>query len=192
MESISQLNAIIKKFDLNNHPFYQEWREGTLPVSRLAAYAAEYSHFVATIADGWDTLGERKIADDERHHEKLWAKFQKALNAGTGMKNHETMRLVSVAKAAFANPASAAGALYAFEAQQPHTSKTKLDGLDQHYCLSDKAKEYFSVHADDIAEAEILALYIKGLGKKEQAEAKEACKMVCEAMWGALDGVYKN
>lgn len=192
MDAISELNAIIKKFDLNNHPFYQEWREGTLPVSRLAAYAGEYSHFVATIAKGWDTLGEHKIAEEERHHEKLWARFQKALNASGDLKNHETMRLVSLASAAFAKPESAAGALYAFEAQQPNTSKTKLDGLDAHYCLSDKAKEYFAVHADDVAEAEILALYIKGLDKKEQAQAKKACEEVCEAMWGALDGVYKN
>ena len=191
MNALSEFNAIIKKYDLNNHPFYQEWKEGTLPVSRLAAYAGEYSHFVATIASGWEALGETKIADEERHHEKLWAKFQKSLNASGAMKNHETMRLVSVAKAAFASPASAAGALYAFEAQQPNTSKTKLDGLDQHYCLPDKAKEYFAVHADDVAEAEILACYIKRLNKKDQAEAKKACKVVCEAMWGALDGVYK-
>ena len=33
---IDELDAIVRESDLNEHPFYTEWRAGTLPVERLA------------------------------------------------------------------------------------------------------------------------------------------------------------
>ena len=33
--------------------------------------------------------------------------------------------------------------LYAFEAQQPNTSQSKLDGLKEHYNVGEKGEEYF-------------------------------------------------
>lgn len=49
----------------------------------------------------------------------------------------------------FKGEAEAVGALYAFGAQQPHTSQSKLDGLREHYHVVEKGEEYFLVYAFD-------------------------------------------
>lgn len=187
---IAQLDAIVQQFDLNNHPFYRDWRMGTLPVEKLRDYGAEYGHFVATIAEGWETLGENYYADEEREHELLWADFRAEVGAGDEMTRPHTATLVAAARNAFKTEAEAIGALYAFEAQQPHTSRSKLDGLNEHYRLTDKGKEYFVVHADDIAERDVLRARAEKLTDREFERAKAACAVVCAAMWSALDGVY--
>ena len=100
------------------------------------------------------------------------------------------LALVTAARNLFQTKPEAIGALYAFEAQQPYTSRAKLDGLDEHYCVSDAGKEYFRVHADDIAEVELLQKHVEALSEAEFERAKTACAIVCSSMYGALDAVY--
>ncbi len=191
MDRISQLDAIIEQFDLNKHPFYQDWRMGTLPTEKLKSYAAEYQSFIGTIADGWDTVGETKYAEEERFHELLWTKFKAELGATGTATLKSTDTLVTASKNLFSSPVEALGALYAFEAQQPNTSKSKLDGLVEHYpTITDNGREYFRVHADDFAEAELIREKIKELSDDRFERTKNACAIVCSAMWGALDGIY--
>ena len=45
-----ELDAIVTRYDLNQHSFYRAWRAGTLPREALAAYAADYAPFIASIA----------------------------------------------------------------------------------------------------------------------------------------------
>jgi pyrroloquinoline-quinone synthase len=176
MDRISQLDAIIEQFNLNKHPFYQDWRMGTLPVSKLQAYATEYQAFVGTIA--------------QRFHELLWTKFKTEIGAGGQASLPSTETLVTAANNLFGSSVEALGALYAFEAQQPHTSRSKLDGLIEHYTVSEDGQEYFKVHADDLAEAELIREKVKAMSDEEFARTKNACAVVCSAMWGALDGIY--
>lgn len=190
MDRIAQLDAIIAQFDLNAHPFYQDWRMGTLPVQKLQVYAAEYGRFVDTIDEGWTTVGEGYYANEEKAHEVLWADFQAEVGSKPRAMQPATDTLVTASRNLFCDQASAFGALYAFEAQQPLTSQSKLDGLTEHYGMSDKGKEYFRVHAGDIAEAELLRKRIAALSDEEFAQTRTACAVVCAAMWGALDGVY--
>ncbi|HVT13259.1 MAG TPA: iron-containing redox enzyme family protein [Fimbriimonadaceae bacterium] len=190
MNRVEQLDAIVKQFELNGHPFYAEWKAGTLPAWMLADYAGQYGHFVGTIADGWETLGENFYADEEREHEVLWTDFKTALGTRESGMAPSTQTLVTAAKNLFATKPEAIGALYAFEAQQPYTSRAKLDGLNEHYSVSEEGKEYFRVHADDIAEVELLKKHIESLTDEEFARAKTACALVCTAMYGALDGIY--
>ncbi len=190
MDRISQLDAVIELFDLNKHPFYQDWRMGTLPEEKLKSYAVEYQAFIGTIADGWDTVGEPRYSEEERFHELLWTRFKSELGAHGSPSLKSTETLATAAKNLFQEPVEALGALYAFEAQQPHTSKSKLDGLLEHYTISDEGREYFRVHADDFAEAELIREKVKALSDEEFDRAKTACAIVCAAMWGALDGIY--
>ncbi len=191
MNRVAELDVIIAQYDLNAHPFYQDWRMGTLPSSKLQAYASEYGRFVATIAKGWETLGEAHYAEEEREHEVLWGDFKSDLNAQTVAANPQTATLVAAADSLFGSKATAVGALYAFEAQQPHTSRSKLDGLNEHYTsISEKGKEYFRVHADDVAEAELLRKTAATMSDAEFAQTRTACSVVCASMWAALDGVY--
>ena len=190
MDRIAQLDAIVAQFDLNTHPFYQEWVMGTLPMEKLRDYSAEYGRFVATIAKGWDTVGEHGYADEERLHEGMWANFRADIDGTLEPKLATTDVLVTAADKLFSEKATAYGALYAFEAQQPKTSRSKLDGLNKHYNLSETGKEYFVVHADDFAEAECIRKAVAEMSEDEFLQTKTACAVVCAAMWSALDGIY--
>jgi pyrroloquinoline-quinone synthase len=192
MDRISQLEQIIAQHELNGHPFYQAWRMGTLPTEKLTDYAGEYGRFVATIAKGWDTIGEAAYADEEREHELFWNDFKAELGSTTLSNYPQTEVLVTAADNLFSTKPEAIGALFAFEAQQPHTSRSKLDGLNEHYAMGDKAKHYFVVHADDIHEVEDLKRYVSELSDEEFARCKTACAIVSAAMYSALDGVYYN
>jgi len=190
MSRVEELNAIVSSLDLNQHPFYQAWRAGTLSKDVLADYAVEYGRFVGTIAQGWETLGEAHYAEEEREHEVLWADFKGELGANGVSTRPHTDVLVTAAERFFSVKPEAMGALYAFEAQQPFTAQSKLEGLEEHYTMSDKAKEYFRIHALDVNEVEDLKKHVETLSDAEFARAKTACHVVCASMWSALDGVY--
>jgi pyrroloquinoline quinone (PQQ) biosynthesis protein C len=192
MTRVEQLDAIVKQFELNGHPFYQEWKMGTLPAWMLADYADQYAHFVGTIDEGWETLGQTFYAEEEREHEVLWADFRTAVGSRESGVTPSTDTLVTAAQNLFKTKPEAIGALYAFEAQQPYTSRAKLDGLNEHYSVSEEGKEYFRVHADDVAEVELLKKQAEELTEEEFARAKTACAIVCTAMYGALDGIYRS
>lgn len=189
---VEELDAIIEQFDLNQHPFYQEWRMGTLPVEKLATYAAEYGRFVATIDQGWEAVGSAKYAQEEREHVVMWGQFKYELSNPSSRNLPQTDVLVTAASKMFTRQPEAVGALYAFEAQQPKTSRSKLDGLKEHYSFTERGMEYFVVHADDVAEAELLRSMVEKMSDDEFQRAKGACTTVCAAMWSALDGVYYN
>jgi pyrroloquinoline-quinone synthase len=190
MDRIQQLEAIVAQHDLNTHPFYQEWRAGTLPLTKLVDYSGEYGMFVSTIAVGWDTIGETHYAEEEREHEVLWDEFKGALGFEIHSRHPQTEVLVSAASNLFSTKAAAIGALYAFESQQPHTAQSKLEGLEEHYTISDAGKKYFAVHANDFGEVEDLKRHIASLSDEEFAQTKTACAILSAAMFGALDGIY--
>jgi len=190
MNRIEELEAIVAQFDLNKHPFYEDWRAGTLPMTKLVDYSGEYGLFVSTIAMGWDTIGESVYAAEERQHEVFWDDFKGALGFETLSLRHQTDTMVSAATNLFSEKPEAIGALFAFESQQPHTAKSKLDGLNEHYPLTEEGKRYFVVHANDFSEVEDLKRHIASLTDEEFACTKTACAILSAAMWGALDGIY--
>src|SRR5579862_3131930 len=112
MSRVEELDAIVKQFELNGHPFYAEWKAGTLPAWLLAVYADQYGHFIGSIAQGWETLGESFYADEEREHEVLWAEFKHAIGASSRDVLPGTDTLVTAARNLFATKPEAIGALY--------------------------------------------------------------------------------
>ncbi len=176
MNRIQELEAVVAQHDLNLHPFYQEWRAGTLPKSKLVDYSGEYGLFVATIAAGWDTIGETHYANEEREHEVLWDDFKGALGFQTVTGRPQTTIMVSAASNLFSTHANAIGALFAFESQQPRTAQSKLDGLNEHYPLSEEGKRYFAVHASDFAEVDDLKRHIANLSDEEFAQTKNSVR----------------
>ena len=190
MSRRQELDAIVQRFDLNQHPFYVDWRAGTLPVERMRDYAAEWSPFIAALADGWERLGHAEYADEEREHDELWARFRGALGAGGSARRPQSETLHAVAANAFKLRPEALGALYAFEVQQPATAQSKLAGLDEHYALAPAARDYFVAHAAETDEPALIARQIDELSEGEFARAKTACALLSAAAWGALDGVY--
>jgi pyrroloquinoline-quinone synthase len=189
---IDELDAIVRSFDLNQHPFYTEWRSGTLPVERLAEYADEWAPFIGAVDAGWDRIGYPEYAAEEREHDLLWSRFRGALGATGEMQRPQSRTLLAVGENAFASVPEALGALYSFEVQQPATASSKLAGLREHYAgtVGTDAQQYFVEHAVETDEPAMLAALIEGLSDGEFARAKTACALFSAAAWGALDGVY--
>ncbi|MBA2632490.1 MAG: hypothetical protein H0U86_05760 [Chloroflexi bacterium] len=189
---IDELDAIVRQFDLNEHPFYTEWRAGTLPVGRLAEYADEWAPFIGAVDAGWERIGYPEYAAEEREHDALWSRFRTALNATSDMRRPQSRTLLAVGENAFASVPEALGALYSFEVQQPATASSKLAGLREHYAgtVDSDAQRYFVEHAVETDEPAMLAGLIDGLSDGEFARAKTACALFSAAAWGALDGVY--
>ena len=189
---IDELDAIVRSFDLNEHPFYIEWRAGTLPIERLAEYADEWAPFIGAVDAGWDRIGHPEYAAEEREHDTLWQDFRTALGATGGMRRPQSRTLLAVGENAFASVPEALGALYSFEVQQPATASSKLAGLREHYAgtVDPGAQQYFVEHAVETDEPAMLAARIDALSDAEFARAKTACALFSAAAWGALDGVY--
>jgi pyrroloquinoline-quinone synthase len=183
------LDTIVARHDLNEHPFYRAWRAGTLPASKLLSYASEYTPFIESLEGGWRCLGEHAHAAEEREHARLWGQFREALGAAREASCPEAQALLGETHEAFADPVTALGALYAIECQQPSTTRSKLDGLREHYDVGEGATAYFRIHADDYTEREHLRGLAARLAPSDYARAAGACERACMAMWSALDGI---
>lgn len=191
MELKNELNQRIAPKALLQHPFYQAWEAGELPLDALRSYAREYGAFIRNMPIGWETLGDSETADEERQHTALWQDFAEGLDTEIGAAELPGVAtLVAASNKLFATRAGALGALYAFEAQQPATAKSKLDGLRKHYSLPASAEPYFEVHAANEHEAAKLLDQIAGLSAREQGEALTACEQMSAALWNALTDIY--
>ena len=189
---IAELDAIVRQFDLNEHPFYTDWRAGTLPIGRLAEYADEWAPFIGVVDAGWERIGYPEYAAEEREHDALWQDFRASLRATSEMARPQSKTLLAVGEQAFALVPEALGALYSFEVQQPKTATSKLDGLREHYAgtVGEDGQRYWVEHAAETDEPAMLASMIENLSDGEFARAKTACAVFSAAAWGALDGVY--
>jgi pyrroloquinoline-quinone synthase len=182
----------VSRWNLLDHPFYVAWNSGTLPLETLSTYAAEYGEFIGAVPAAWRALGEEGIARVEDGHGKLWGAFARSL--GHPVRTPEVPAVAALCRdfrAMAASPATALGALYAFEAQQPKVAQSKLDGLERHYRAQcpEVSVSYFAAHVDDYEEPAMLEAKLAGMSPAEQAEAREACDRMGQALWGALDGI---
>ncbi len=187
------LQSSISRWNLLDSAFYQAWNAGELSTDSLALYAREYGAFISTIADGWAAHGDAVIAAEEREHVELWRRFAGSL--GTDIGEAETpavAKLVQSARKRFSDPVESLGALYAFEAQQPATSVSKLEGLRKHYDLGPEAEVYFDVHKDDLDEPALLLERMKALPEADRQRAVAACDEMAQALRAALDGIYDH
>ncbi|MBI1353904.1 MAG: hypothetical protein GC160_06120 [Acidobacteria bacterium] len=191
MQLDQSLSQSLSRWNLLDSAFYQAWSAGELPVDALATYAHEYGAFITTIADGWAAHGDDAVAAEEREHVELWRAFAKSLGTDIGAASTPAVaELVEVARRSFSDPVASLGALYAFEAQQPATSASKLEGLRAHYDLGAEAEVYFDVHKDDLDEPALLLERMRALPAVDQERAAAACEQTARALRLALDGLY--
>lgn len=188
----AQCDEIIGKYRLLDHPFYQAWNNGTLPTEALRSYATEYGAFISGIEQGWRTLGKPEIAEHETVHARIWNdSFAAALNTSVKKpKIAEVTKLIDASAALFADKASALGALYCFESQQPDTSVSKLKGLEEHYSdLPAKSGDYFRIHSADYGEVSVLTEMMES--DVDQNKLLGSCETMAKALYDALTGIYE-
>jgi pyrroloquinoline-quinone synthase len=184
---------VFEQYNLLQHPFYLAWNEGKLTKEQMAVYAGEYGSFIQLISAGWQTAGEQAIAKEEEEHYILWKKFAESLDTksmGAGIK--EVNELVNSVTNSFGSYAGALGALYAFEAQQPGTASSKLEGLKKHYSQWQADETYFTIHQSDFEEPALLEEKINSLSKEEKLVAALACEETCGLLWNALTGIMER
>lgn len=191
MDFKQALDSKISKYNLLNHPFYQAWSAGELPLDALRSYAREYGAFIATLPNGWETLNDAETAEEETEHIEMWEDFADALGTEIAEAQIPQVKtLLDTAEKLFADSDTALGALYAFEAQQPETAKSKLTGLKTFYQLPEKVEPYFVTHSHNEHEAEKILERIDALSSDSQETAVQACEQMSSALWDALTGIH--
>lgn len=192
MDIKQELDSKISKYNLLNHPFYQAWSAGELPVESLQCYAREYGVFITTLPKGWETLNDSETVEEETEHIEMWEDFADGLNTQiSDAQTPEVKVLLETADKLFSDSSETAlGALYAFEAQQPETAKSKLAGLKEFYQLPQKVEPYFETHSHNEHEAEKLLERIDALSATSQETVVKACEQMSSALWDALTGIH--
>ena len=191
MDYKQALDSKISKYNLLKHPFYQAWSAGELPVEALKCYAREYGAFISTLPKGWETLNDAETVEEETEHIEMWEDFADGLDTEiSDAQVPQVKTLLDTADTLFSNSETALGALYAFEAQQPETAKSKLVGLKAFYQLPEKVEPYFVTHSHNEHEAEKILERIGVLSSEAQDTAIQACEQMSTALWDALTGIH--
>ena len=191
MDFKQALDSKIAAHNLLNHPFYQAWSTGELPLNALRSYAREYGAFISTVPDGWEAVGDAETTAEEIEHIDLWADFATGLDTAVSEAEIPQVKaLVETANELFSERVTALGALYAFEAQQPATAQSKLAGLKAFYQLPKTVEPYFETHACNDYEAEMLLARMADLPPESRAAVIQACEQMSAALWNALTGIH--
>jgi pyrroloquinoline-quinone synthase len=201
----SRLADVHDRWNVLEHPFYTRWSRGELTREDLARYAGQYRHAVVALADATQNAArvapspEREElaahAGEEAAHVSLWDDFAAAVGTpGPADAEPETAACAEAWAGAERDLLGHLAALYAIESAQPQISRTKADGLREHYGFEGgPATAYFDLHAERDVEhaAEGRALLEARLeGADDDALVAEA-ERVLQANWALLDGVER-
>jgi pyrroloquinoline-quinone synthase len=198
-ERIEQARA---RWDVLEHPFYRRWSAGELSREELARYSGQYryateaiarlAHNAAAAAPAGEAQGLRRHAAEEDAHVALWDGFVDAVDGEIGAEpTAETRECVTLWTAEEGFLPSLVR-LYAIESGQPAISRTKREGLDEHYGICDgDGNAYFALHERlDHEHAEHgRALIERHLEAADEDELVDSAESAFRANWRLLDGV---
>jgi len=214
MDILARLDETRSEVNVLEHPFYQRWVAGTLSPQDLARYSAQYRHAVVALADASAAAAEqagprhadglRRHAEEERAHVALWDGFAAACERNApdvvGTAGAATPRTAACTRAWMAGEGllERLAVLYAIEASQPEISRTKLEGLREHYPYIEEgpATEYFSLHElldveHAAAAGELIGELMAGSPDAEAVAERmiAGARAALRGNWELLDGV---
>ncbi len=211
MEIIEILNQQLEDYNLLSHPMYKAWSAGTLTIPQLQEYAKQYYHHVAEfprylslLHSKCKSLAQRQILlanlrdeeEGEENHPELWLRFAEGLGiARSEVAETElyecTQRLIDGYHELASSYARGLGALYAYERQVPEVAKSKIEGLERHYGITEeRVLHFFRLHigADEWHSQECADL-IAALPEESQEEARMGAIAGAKLLWQFLDGM---
>jgi pyrroloquinoline-quinone synthase len=200
MQLFDRLAEVRARWNVLEHPFYRRWSGGELTMEELSFYAGEYRHAVVALADAATAVARtcepvREHAEEERAHVELWDDFAEAVGASDIVDPlPETLECVEAWTAA-RDALEGLAILHAVEAGQPAISRTKLDGLVEHYGVEEgPATEYFALHAERDHEhaAESRRLIEERLDGADADRLVAAAERALRGNWSLLDGVERR
>lgn len=174
MNIVQRIDSEIEKRSLLKHPFYRMWSEGKLTLDHLQGYSKEYFQLVKAVPDFVGAVATSALAQshkrdiennasEEAGHVEPWARFAGSIGVsaeelesygGNGKTNAAVALMKRLAESSFEE---AVAAMYAYEAELPRISRSKIDGLEKFYGYDGKdATGYFEIHEEaDVRHAQV-------------------------------------
>ncbi|HEX9713126.1 MAG TPA: CADD family putative folate metabolism protein [Actinomycetota bacterium] len=216
MNWIERIDEAVEAKHLLKHRFYTAWTEGRLSMEALRGYAAQYYNHVAAFprylsaihAQTADLAARQylleNLNDEEAgpdNHPELWLRFAEALGATRGdVQRAEPLAQTAACDEAYREIAGARGAvpglaaLYAYESMVPSVARSKIDGLAQHYGITDtEAIRFFTVHLEvDEWHAQVARELLEQAPEGEREAALQAAEDALDAINRLLDGIVET
>jgi pyrroloquinoline-quinone synthase len=213
-----RIDAIITEKSILKHPFYQRWQAGEMTLDELRGYTCQYyqhglafPRYVSGAHANCDELADRQerlenLREEEEgpnNHPELWLRFGEAI----GLKRQDMTEAVplpettaldeSFRRVTKDSPCIAGiAALYAYESQVPEVAGTKMDGLKRYYGIdSPDGLRFFVVHHSlDVEHSAVTRNMVARRAQTPGAveTATRAVEEACDALWGFLDGCYRE
>lgn len=210
MNIVERIDSEIERRSLLKHSFYQMWSEGKLTIDHLQGYSKEYFQLVKAVPKFVESIsanaGESMKADidnnakEEAEHIEPWARFASALGVPQSeLVNYDGAAKTNDAVAAMSKLSSssfeeAVAAMYAFEAELPKISRSKIDGLKKFYGMDGgDATRYFELHEEaDVRHAQVWREILQSLPADKQEAAFKAAVQSLDAQNKLLDSVQEK
>lgn len=193
MNLFERLDDVRDRWNVLRHPFYRRWECGELTPEDLAYYAAEYRHAVVALARLAKQSSAPEHAAEEAAHVTLWDAFAHSLDADLDRAPRLETEACVDAWTATGDELEGVAALYAIESAQPDISRTKLDGLLEHYGFGpgSAGTAYFEVHSERDHEhaAESGRVLAERARPEDHDRLVAAAERALAGNWTLLDGV---
>jgi len=210
---LQSLDALIEKYHLLKHPFYQAWTEGALSKESLQLYAEQYYQHVRAFPENLKQLADRaqgpvkelieenlaEEVDPTAPHPLLWRQFAESLGVShAALAEARALPGIAALLDTFEDVTSngtmaqAVATFYAYEAQVPEISTQKIAGLKKFYDVTEpSALAYFAVHQEaDVRHRAAWRSWLEKQNNGDNFEVLCAAERGLKALWGALDAVY--
>lgn len=211
---LKEIDDKIEAKHLLKNPFYQAWNRGELTQEVLKEYAKEYYHhvkafpcYLSAVHSHTENANTRKhilnnLIEEEAgtpNHPEMWRSFAKSLGAtdeeiDSHQPSKDIQNVVSTFTDICKNQETAEGiaALYAYESQIPPICISKIQGLKQHYGLTNPQDwKYFSIHieADKEHAAIERQLLSQHLNPDNQSSVLQSVDRTLDALWNFLSSL---